>query len=278
MSPELRLRILSGVVLGAIVLGATFVGGLPFRILAVAIGLLIHFEFTRIIKAAATDPLANAIAWVAVAATSAFILFDMAKPAFTAILAGVAAVMLLAALRGRSHWSATALGYAGLSALALSEIRGEGTGGLFAMLFVFAVVWATDILAYFCGRALGGAKLAPSISPGKTWSGALFGAGAGVAAGLAVALAVVPGGTLTVPVIALLLSVASQCGDLFESWVKRRFSVKDSSHLIPGHGGVMDRVDGLVFAAFAAIVIVVLWPHLGIDTKGGALAALLFGG
>jgi phosphatidate cytidylyltransferase len=123
------------------------------------------------------------------------------------------------------------------------------------MLFIFAVVWATDIFAYFIGRAIGGPKLAPPISPGKTWSGAIGGTLASVLAGLAVVyLAGEPVGFGLVAVI-LLLSIASQIGDLFESWIKRRFGVKDSSRLIPGHGGVMDRVDGLVSACFVAFLV-----------------------
>jgi phosphatidate cytidylyltransferase len=123
------------------------------------------------------------------------------------------------------------------------------------MLFLFATVWATDILAYFVGRAIGGPKLAPSISPGKTWSGAIGGAVAGAAAGLVVAAAMGSASLAWIGLIAIVLSVVSQAGDLFESSVKRRNGVKDSGSLIPGHGGVMDRVDGLVAAAFALYVI-----------------------
>jgi phosphatidate cytidylyltransferase len=123
------------------------------------------------------------------------------------------------------------------------------------MLFIFAVVWATDILAYFVGRALKGPKLAPSISPGKTWSGAIGGTVSGVIAGSLVTLGVFSRLSFWTIVIAFLLSVASQIGDLFESFIKRQFGVKDSSRLIPGHGGVMDRVDGLVFACFAAFLL-----------------------
>ncbi len=106
------------------------------------------------------------------------------------------------------------------------------------------------------GAAIGGPKLAPAISPGKTWSGAIGGAIFGVLAGVAVFMAHFALDDLRIPVIALVLSVASQTGDLFESFVKRRFGVKDSSRLIPGHGGVMDRVDGLIFACIAALALV----------------------
>jgi len=117
------------------------------------------------------------------------------------------------------------------------------------------VVWGTDIAAYFTGRAIGGPKLAPRISPGKTWSGAVGGAVIAMIAGTAL-IYVVEGAFLwPVAFLALILSIISQSGDLFESYIKRRFGVKDSSHLIPGHGGVMDRVDGLVFASIAAFLV-----------------------
>ena len=142
-----------------------------------------------------------------------------------------------------------------MSGLALAMLRGDDTAGLIAILFLFSVVWSTDILAYFVGRAVGGPKLAPSISPGKTQSGALGGTVAGVVAGVAVGLAAGAAPLLAMAGVAALLSVVSQAGDLFESWVKRRHGVKDSGWIIPGHGGVMDRVDGLVAAAFALYLI-----------------------
>ena len=105
------------------------------------------------------------------------------------------------------------------------------------------------------GRALGGPKLAPAISPGKTWSGAIGGAAGGVIAAVVLAAAAGTGHFTVLALIAFALSVVAQMGDLFESWVKRRHGRKDSGALIPGHGGVMDRVDGLVAAALALYVI-----------------------
>lgn len=277
MSRELRLRIVSGVILGILVLAATWAGGLWFRSLAVLIMVLMHYEFSTISNARTKAPLANTIGWLAILATAGFILAYLPQMALAAILIGGLGAVLAGVMRGGGLWSATAVFYAGLSGLALAEIRGEGHFGLFAMLFVFAIVWATDILAYFFGRALGGPKLAPSISPGKTWSGAIFGTAAGVGAGVGVALIVRQGGGMMIPLIALLLSVASQIGDLFESWLKRRFGAKDSGRLIPGHGGVMDRVDGLVFAAFAAFLLANLLPFAGQTGGVDELAARLLG-
>jgi phosphatidate cytidylyltransferase len=141
--------------------------------------------------------------------------------------------------------------------------------GLPAVLLVLAVVWATDTAAFFAGRLIGGAKLSPDISPNKTWSGAIAGLVAGLLAGLIVAaLASVP---VSIPlvIIVALLSVASQAGDLFESWVKRLFGVKDSGDLIPGHGGLLDRVDGLAVASGLAAIIG--WLHGGASIAMGLL-------
>ena len=121
--------------------------------------------------------------------------------------------------------------------------------GALLILFLFLVVWVTDIAAYFVGRRLGGPKLWRRVSPGKTWSGAIGGFLAALAVGYGVALASGLSTPLGWVVASGLLSVFSQVGDLFESALKRRFGVKDSGRIIPGHGGVMDRIDGLVGAA-----------------------------
>jgi phosphatidate cytidylyltransferase len=117
------------------------------------------------------------------------------------------------------------------------------------------VVWGTDIGGYFAGRAFGGPKLAPAISPKKTWSGAIGGTVVAITAAIAVAQMFAIRNPVMVGIVALVLSAASQCGDLFESWLKRRFDAKDASGLIPGHGGVMDRLDGFIFAVTAAALI-----------------------
>lgn len=273
---ELRLRIISGIAMLALALSVTFLGGIWFALFSTGIALLIYYEFTSITRLHHRDPVGWGIGWLSVSVASTLILMGYPQASLVIILVGAAGTAVPALVRGKGLWSSTALVYAGMSGLALAEVRGDDLYGLLAILFVFAVVWATDIFAYFCGRALGGRKLAPAISPGKTWSGALFGAGAGVAAGIGIALAVRPGGGILIPLLALGLSIASQVGDLFESWVKRKFGVKDSSHLIPGHGGVMDRVDGLVFAAFAAFVLAGILPvERSLAGAGGFAAGLL---
>lgn len=258
MSPETRIRTISGIVLAAVVLAATWAGGLVFSLLAALISILIFFEWSTITGHSPRSRL-TAFGYAAVAIVALEYVFrGPSSGYFTSLLLllGFTVVaVVLAAVKGRGYWLAGGIFYAGLSGISLAALRGSDRDGLVTMLFIFAVVWATDIFAYFIGRAIGGPKLAPPISPGKTWSGAIGGTLASVLAGLAVVyLAGEPVGFGLVAVI-LLLSIASQIGDLFESWIKRRFGVKDSSRLIPGHGGVMDRVDGLVSACFVAFLV-----------------------
>jgi phosphatidate cytidylyltransferase len=251
---NLQLRVISAVVMAIVALGLTWLGGLPFRLLSAAIAGAVLYEWCAMARTghAARQWLTAAFLAVVLAA----LVLGYSAPVILLVL-GLALVVSIAVefIGGQGAWSSTGLAYAGLSAIALALLRDSDRSGLMAILFLFAVVWATDILAYFVGRAIGGPKLAPSISPGKTWSGAIGGTVGGVVAGIAV---VAVSGGIALPqavAIALVLSVVSQIGDLFESWVKRRHGVKDSGNLIPGHGGVMDRVDGLVAAAFALYVI-----------------------
>ncbi len=152
-------------------------------------------------------------------------------------------------------WMVAGLLYASVLLVAPAVLRRDPAFGFVAILFLFAVVWGTDIAAYFAGRAIGGAKLWPAVSPNKTWSGAIGGALGGFAAGLMV---VKLAGLVIAPMLLLVafgLSVASQAGDLLESAIKRRFGAKDASQLIPGHGGLLDRLDGFLTAVAAAVMV-----------------------
>jgi len=265
---NLSLRVISGVILAAIVLGLTLAGGLPFRLLAIAIGAAILFEWCAI-TGVALDRVRAAISGAGFFALSLLMAFDAsAAVIWTVFVAAIIACAIADQLRRGAFWSAAGLFYAGFSTVSLDFLRADGKG-LMTLLFLFAVVWATDIFAYFTGRALGGPKLAPKISPSKTWSGAIGGALCAVIAGTVIAAISGSVYGTSVVSVALLLSVASQFGDLFESWVKRKFGRKDSSHIIPGHGGVMDRVDGLVIAAMALYVTINLWHQPVFLTGGG---------
>ena len=144
----------------------------------------------------------------------------------------------------------------------------DAQSGFVAILFVFAMVWASDILGYFCGRGIGGPKLWPRVSPKKTWAGAIGGFAGSIAIALGFAVAGA-GRVVPLALIGALLSIVSQLGDLLESAVKRRFDVKDSSHIIPGHGGLMDRLDGFIAAVVVAALIGTL--RAGPDAAGRGL-------
>ncbi|MBS1182195.1 MAG: hypothetical protein H6Q99_2075 [Proteobacteria bacterium] len=272
---ELILRLLSAVVLVAAAVAALWAGGWVFASFAAAAAVLILREWM-----AMSGPFAfRAAPWALMAFVAISVIMAREEPlqslSFSVL---VAAVLLLARVtEPRVAWVSAGLIYAAVPAIAAVALRGPDTLtfasiGAVAVVFVFAVVWATDTAAYFSGRLIGGPKLAPRFSPKKTWSGALGGALAGVVVGCLVAAAAGVSASLMLALIALLLSVVGQVGDLAESAMKRHFGVKDSGRLIPGHGGIMDRVDGLVAALAVAAAI-----GLGRDwfTGGGIATGLL---
>ncbi len=183
---------------------------------------------------------------------------------FGSILAGLGVLCLGAMLAGMiaRRWPAgVGVIYIGAGYLSLVMLR-KGAAGLADVLFVVLVVWGSDIGAYLLGRLIGGARLAPRLSPGKTWAGAAGGLVCGTLTGSAVASGFATSGVaLAVAlVIAAGLSVAAQAGDLLESAIKRHFGKKDSGSLIPGHGGLLDRLDGLIAAAPAAYLLSLAVP------------------
>ena len=266
MSGELKLRIISGIILAAVVLLITWAGGASFNLLAVAIGLLIFHEWMAMSRARAgasggesgllsTPVLAGWAVMIAVGILTMLALYWVGL--VFAVIACFGCVLLSRSV-ATPYWFAGSVIYAAGSMVALAALRNSGGAGAFAIVYLFAVVWTTDIMAYFVGRTLKGPKLAPAISPGKTWSGAAGGTLFALVAAFVLCLAWGGRPSLAIAALTIFLSVCSQAGDLFESALKRRCGVKDSSHLIPGHGGVMDRVDGLVAAAFAMYVVMLL--------------------
>jgi phosphatidate cytidylyltransferase len=271
-SPELRMRVASGAVLIALVVLALVGGALIFSVLIAACAIAALHEWHRLVngRRAALETVPAAITIIAVVA------FSNWQPALwwplAAIAIGAGLTALLAAVRGNwVLWHGVGVLYIGAAVLALMVLR-DGTGrdalidGRIVVGAVFAAVWAADTGALFVGRCLGGPRLAPQLSPKKTWAGFLGGV---ALAGLAelIYVVVVGGAAGFGAVFGIFLGVAANCGDLFESWVKRVFQTKNSGNLIPGHGGMLDRVDSLLLAAPAAAAFLLV---LGVDALFGA--------
>src|SRR5262249_32883804 len=183
---------------------------------------------------------------IAVAGASAM----MGRAVAAAVFLGIGMVVeaVVATTSMFRVWAAAGVLYAGSMLVACVLLRSDAQYGFVVIVLLFAVVWTTDILAYFVGRFVGGPRLWTRVSPNKTWSGAVGGLCGAIVAALVVAYYAHLANPLAVAALALVLSVASQAGDLFESAFKRRFGVKDAGHVIPGHGGIMDRLDGFLAA------------------------------
>jgi phosphatidate cytidylyltransferase len=253
LSADLKRRVPSAVALGLLALGATWYGGFPFLLFWTLAALIVWYEWATVIRA---EPRTQVLAFGALAIAIAAILLSLKFPlvALLAILIGAGVIFVMTQGDGR-NWSSSGLIYAALAAIPIIILRDDPKFGFFAAIWLYAVVWLTDIAAYFCGKFIGGKKLAPSISPSKTWSGAIGGTLFGVLGGASVATLANARFALMHIVIALAVSVFSQAGDIYESSVKRKFGTKDSSKLLPGHGGVMDRLDAFIAACALALLI-----------------------
>ena len=254
ISSELVLRINSALVMVALTLALTYAGTQTFAALILFAATLMSWEWGRVVRGTGIDGI-FAIQSAAIIGAGYFTLQHQSAAAVTIIFVATwLAFRLHHRLDYRSDpwWSAAGVYYAGLPAIALIAIRQDPDYGFHAILYLFLVVWSADTGAFFTGKLIGGPKLAPKISPNKTWSGFIGGA---LFAGMAGVLFAAWFGHTSIPTVAVLsvvLALISQGGDLGESFIKRFFGVKDSSGLIPGHGGVLDRLDGLVFAAIGA--------------------------
>lgn len=251
---NLRLRMIASVAMIAIAIVALMLGGLAFWVLAVVVALLMMAEWANLHGATAkTRRTAQYTLSVPLAVMAPAPLILQVHEFFTlGLLAGAA--FFLAIITRRARLGLGVL-YCGLPVLALMVLRGQDDGALLT-LWALALVWACDIGAFFAGRAIGGPKLAPRMSPNKTWAGLIGGV---LLASLVAAILHVEYGlprmlALATPFLALL----AQAGDLYESALKRRAGLKDSGDILPGHGGVLDRLDGLVPVAPVAALLVVL--------------------
>ena len=253
---ELLFRVCSALVLIPLALATAYAGGWSFVALWAAAAVIVSSEWTGLIARGNSQLLFIAAAACVLVALGV-LAFGHCWIALAAVAIGAVACFATAPT-GRRMWAALGVFYAGALGAFPIVLRSDADYGFSAMVFLFAIVWATDTGAYFIGRAVGGPKLFPRISPQKTWSGALGGAAAAMLAGLAVAKAAVLSAPVPLVALSAILSICAQGGDLFESQMKRKFGAKDSGQLIPGHGGAMDRLDGFVAAACVAALIGVI--------------------
>jgi len=254
---NLTLRVVSALVLGPAALALIYLGPPYFDILLTALAAILSWEWSRLCGHGELDRPGYLAIAVVTAAMAAAGLREYAIAGWI-ITAGAMAVAVLAsrATDRLPFWYALGVLYAALPCLSIVWLREHPDRGREILFWLLFVVWATDTGAYAAGRLIGGPKMAPGISPNKTWAGL---AGGIVAAGTIGALAglfLLGVSPITLVWVAAGLAVWSQMGDLFESSVKRRFGVKDSSNLIPGHGGLMDRLDGVLAAGPAVALLV----------------------
>ena len=248
---DFGVRLASAAVLAPIALAALWFGGLAWQALVVLGMLGLAGEWTNL----------SSLKRGNIALYAAIFTAWLLAALFGWAAGGLALALFTGITAWRFGWfAALGIPYIGIGGFSLLWLRLQPGDGLRATLFLVAIIWATDIGAYVAGRFLGGAKLAPRISPGKTWSGSLGGLAIGGLAG-----ALLAGGSHGIAVsallAALLLSVCAQAGDLLESAIKRKLGVKDSGRTIPGHGGLFDRLDGFLAAAPVAVILALMMHH-----------------
>jgi phosphatidate cytidylyltransferase len=263
---ELRLRAASALLLAAVALSATYLGGAAFLALWVIAAIAMLWEWERLVTGSAH------LRFLTMSMAGLFggaVLLGMGRPgAATVLLAATAGASGLLA-PARKGWMLLGGGCAAALLAGPAVLRDDSRLGLCAMLLLFAVVWTTDVMAFFCGRLAKGPKLWPAISPNKTWSGAIGGLVGAVVVGSALAHALGLDGVPALAAVCAALSGIAQAGDLLESAFKRHFGAKDTSALIPGHGGIMDRLDGFLCAVSAATLLGL--ARAGIDAPARGL-------
>jgi phosphatidate cytidylyltransferase len=255
---NLLLRIVASLVMAPLAIAMAYAGGWLWSGLVTVAAIGLYVEWLMVIGA---RRLPSVLLGVVTLLGAGWIEAEHFHLANIAVVVGLGMVGAAIFSRDRRGWAVLGIGYALAASIACYMVRHDPNWGFAALMLVLLVVWATDIGGYIAGRMIGGPKLWPQVSPKKTWAGAIgsFVASLAVACGFA---AFDFGKAIPVLFLGAGLSIASQLGDLFESAVKRKFGVKDSSHIIPGHGGLMDRLDGFV----AAIVLAAVFGFL----RGGA--------
>jgi phosphatidate cytidylyltransferase len=247
------MRILSAMVLAPLAIGAAYLGGAAFAGFWGLAAIGVMWEWSALVLQRPSRPVLG-VATATLAAAAALFAIGRAMPAIAAIGVGTLACAALAPA-GRRGWIGAGEVCAGVMLTAVVALRADAEYGFVAILFLFAIVWTTDIFAYFIGRLVGGPRLWPRVSPNKTWSGVIGGLLCATIAGSSVVPAAGLDRLSASAVVAFGLSLATASGDLLESALKRRFGAKDASRLIPGHGGLMDRLDGFLTAALAGAML-----------------------
>lgn len=266
---NLQQRIVSGVLMAALSLALTYYGPLAFALLILVVAFAMCWEWGRLVRAVPAD-IAFGIHAIAVGVAIGFAsggYFGFA----TGVIAAGALFVFFAARANRPELSALGVPYVGLPAIALVGLRQDEPHGFAAVIFLLLIVWTTDTMAFVFGRSIGGPKLWAAVSPNKTWAGFLGGIGSSAVASALFAWFVPGASSLRLALMGLGLGIVAQLGDLAESALKRSLGAKDASTLIPGHGGVMDRMDGVVTVAVLAAI-------LGLAWNAGAPATGLIGG
>ncbi len=256
----LKLRILSALILAPLALGAVWAGGAYFIALVLVAVLGMAWEWARLSGRGRLRPSGAVIIATPLAAVAAMAFQPTASLAFAIALVGSLAVALVTAMTRQAEplWAAAGALWISLGSIAFVSVW--MVGGRDFTLWLLGVVWMSDIAAYVVGRSIGGPRLAPRISPNKSWAGFLGGFIGPALAG-ALATPFLGGEPGFYAALAATLGLAAQLGDLAESFAKRHFGVKDSSGLIPGHGGLLDRLDGLLTAAAALLVAIAVLPY-----------------
>lgn len=256
---EIAKRVASAVVLAIVALGAVIASPWSFAVLVIVAGGIVAWEWGKLVRGTGADLIALVVA-LTVAAIALLVTLGRIDAALISIPVALAAVWALSLGSQNAAWSILGVAYAALPAFALVWLRSDPTLGLAAMLFLLAVSWTTDTASYAAGRLIGGPKLAPIISPKKTWSGLIIGTIAPAIVGYATSLLLKDSSGFRLALVSIAIAAFCQLGDLSESAVKRKFGTKDMSQLIPGHGGLLDRIDGLLFASLAAALIALRDP------------------
>jgi phosphatidate cytidylyltransferase len=253
---DLKPRLIAGAVMAAVALALAYAGPKPFALLVIAVALIMCWEWGRVVRGEEFG-----LAFVVHAGTIivAGVLAAVGLSALGVVAVAIGGIILLVMPLGpRRAMSAAGVAYVGFPTVAMLWLRADVSLGFVAILFIFAIVWGSDIGAFAAGRTIGGPKLWPRVSPNKTWAGFLGALTTGLVSGLIFAQVVPGSSSLVLGTNGVLLAFVAQMGDLAESALKRQFGIKDSSAIIPGHGGVMDRTDSTVAVSVAVSILALL--------------------